>query len=200
MQYRVQRGFPMAIVMVAMAALLISSAARPQAADATSQRKVFSGTSVTHTTAMVFTIDAATNSVALIDEAGHVVDVVVGKDVGDVKKLEPGDKVSVTYTRALLLRADKAASSDIRKRVDTQMTIPASDGSTISVHRVEALATVAGIDRENRTLTLRGPTRTVTLQANSDRWLDGLKVGDAIRVDYAEATAIEMSRDGTPLR
>lgn len=188
------------VIALAMAALSVAPPARPESTDTADQRKIFSGTSETRTTADVFAIDVATNSVVLIDEAGHVVNVVVDKSVGDVKKLKVGDKVSVTYTRALLLRADRSASSTIRQRVDTQMTMPASGGSTTSVHRVQALATVVGIDRANRMLTLRGPTRTVILQANADSFLDGLKEGDSIRVDYAEATAVRILRDDAPLR
>jgi len=200
MRYLGRGGFLIGVAAFAMAASLASQTARPETADAVGPRKVFSGTGVTHTTAMVFAIDAPNNSVALLDEAGHVINVVVDKEVGDIKKLEPGDKVSVTYTRALLLRTDKAPSDAIRKRVDTQMTIPASGGAATSVHRVQALATVIGIDRENRTLTLRGPTRTVVLQANSDHWLDGLEVGDSVQVDYVEAAAVQILRDGAPLR
>ena len=188
-------------VAFATAAILMSPVARTEPGKTPAdQQKIFSGTGETHTTAIVFAIDAETNSVALLDEAGHVTNVIIDKNVGDVKKLKIGDKVSVTYTRALLLHADKSASSAIRERKDAQMIAPGSDGHTISVHRVWALATVVSIDRENRTVTIRDPTRTVILQASSERLLDGLEVGDAVRVDYAEATAVQISRDGAPLR
>jgi hypothetical protein len=68
------------------------------------------------------------------------------------------------------------------------------------MHRVEAVATVVQIDQSKRQLTLRGPTRTVVLQASSQGLLDGLKPGDSVRVDYVEATAVQIMRDGAPVR
>jgi hypothetical protein len=57
-----------------------------------------------------------------------------------------------------------------------------------------------GIDAAKRVVTLRGPTRTVTLVASSGLALGDLKVGDSIRADYIEATAVQVTRDGAPLR
>lgn len=160
----------------------------------------FSGTSVRHANAVVFDIDTGRNSMTLLVDNGEPVDVVVDPSIGDVGKLRLGDTVAVTFNRALLLRADKSNSSGIRERVDKGFTTGASLGSSLSMHRVEAVATIVQIDRDKRQLTLRGPTRTVVLQASSDGLLDGLKAGDSVRVDYVEATAVQITRDGEPVR
>jgi hypothetical protein len=160
----------------------------------------FSGTSVTHANAVVFAIDTGRNSMTLLIDNGEPVDVVVDPSIGDVSKLQLGDTVAVIFNRALLLRADKSNSSGIRERVDKGFTTGASLSSSLSMHRVEAVVTVVAIDREKRQLTLRGPTRTVVLQASSDGLLDGLEAGDSVRVDYVEATAVHITRDGAPVR
>ena len=160
----------------------------------------FSGTSVSHANAVVFAIDAGRNSMTLLVDHGEPVDVVVDPSVGDVGKLQLGDTVAVTFNRALLLRADKSNSTGIRERVDKGFTTGPSLGSSLAMHRVEAVVTVVRIDRNKRQLTLRGPTRTVVLQASSDGLLDGLKAGDSVRVDYVEATAVQITRDGAPVR
>jgi hypothetical protein len=160
----------------------------------------FSGTSVAHANAVVFAIDTSRNSMTLLEDNGEPVDVVVDPGVGDVGKLQLGDTVAVTFNRALLLRADKSNSSGIRERVDKGFTTGPSLGSSLSMHRVEAVATVVQIDQSKRQLTLRGPTRTVVLQASSQGLLDGLKPGDSVRVDYVEATAVQIMRDGAPVR
>lgn len=160
----------------------------------------FSGTNVTHVSAVVFDVDAAHNSVTLVEEHGEPFDVAVDRSLGNVRQLRPGDTVDITFSRALLLRADKSDASGIRRRVDKEVTTAASRGSSLSMHRVEATTTVVQIERGRHQLTLRGPTRTVTLQANSDKLLDGLRVGDSVRVDYVEATAVRILRNGVPLR
>ncbi|WP_459714252.1 hypothetical protein [Paraburkholderia sp. 2C] len=145
-------------------------------------------------------MDPKRNSVTLWEETGEPVEIVVDKALGPVKALQMGDKVEITYSRALLLRTSKSGADDIRKRVDSDVTSRASTGASMSMHRVEAVATVTNIDRDKRMLTLRGPDRSVTMQASSTRLLDGLRVGESLRVDYIEATAIHITRDGLPLR
>lgn len=162
--------------------------------------KRFSGTSVAHANAVVFAIDRGRNSMTLLEDNGEPVDVVVDPSIGDVGKLRLGDTVAVTFNRALLLRADKSNSSGIRERVDKGFTTGASLGESLTMHRVEAVVTVVQIDRGKRQLTLRGPTRTVVLQASSDGLLDGLEAGDSVRVDYVEATAVQITRHGAPVR
>ncbi len=187
------------LVVAASTVSLTPHRAWAQAANA-GQDGLFSGQTTKHTAATVVKIDPATNTVTVRDDSGALNDVVVDRAVGDVKKLRIGDRLDMTYTRALVLGAEKAASSSIRKRVDTQTITPAPGGSTTSTHRVQAVATVLGIDRVNRKLTLRGPTGTMTLQANDDRFLNGLNVGDNVRVDYLEATALQVMRDGAPVQ
>ncbi|ACC70275.1 hypothetical protein PPMP20_31925 [Paraburkholderia phymatum] len=165
-----------------------------------SESQQFSGTSVTRTRAIVFEIDAQRNSVTLVQENGEPVDVVVDRSVGDVTSLKTGDAVAITYSRALLLRAVTTSPNGIRERIDRGFSTAQSVGSSLEVHRVEAVATVEKIDYSKRQLTLRGPTRTVTLEASSGGLLNGLNVGDSVRVDFVEATAIRISRDGVPLQ
>ncbi|MBN3752211.1 copper-binding protein [Paraburkholderia sp. Tr-20389] len=171
-----------------------------QPPPALEQSRQFSGSSVTRARAIVFGIDALRNSVTLVQENGDPVDVVVDPSVGDVTSLKTGDAVAITYSRALLLRAVTTSSNGIRERIDSGFSTAQSVGSSLAVHRVEVVATVEKIDYTKRQLTLRGPTRTVTLEASSDGLLNGLNVGDSVRVDFVEATAIRISRDGVPLQ
>jgi hypothetical protein len=184
---------------LAIGAITPSSAGSGPASEA-GAAPIFSGKSLTRANAIVLGVDPQQNSITLWEDTGEPVVVMVDKSLGEVKKLRLGDKVEITYSRALLLRADKSGPDAIRKRVDSDVTSAASAGSSMSMHRVEAVATIASIDRDRRLITLRGPSRTVMLQASSARLLDRLKVGDSVHVDYVEATAIHITRDGMPLR
>ncbi|WP_225031347.1 hypothetical protein [Paraburkholderia sp. XV] len=171
----------------------------PKPTDST-QSTQFSGTSVVHTKAVIFGIDVERNSITLLQDSGDPVDVQVDRSVGDVSTLKTGDEVSITYRRALLIRAGKSPSNGIRERIDSGFSTAQSVASSLSMHRVQALVTVEQIDRAKHQLTLRGATDTVTLEASSDGLLNGLKVGDSVRVDFAEATAIQISHGGVPIR
>ncbi|MCC8400517.1 hypothetical protein LJ655_01180 [Paraburkholderia sp. MMS20-SJTN17] len=192
-------------LLTTVAALAIGAAPAYAAADGEAATKPapdneYSGASVAHANAVVFALDTGRNSMTLLEDNGEPVDVVVDPSVGDVGKLRLGDTVAVTFNRALLLRADKSNESGIRERVDREFTTGASLGSSLAMHRVEAVATVVQIDRDKRELTLRGLTRNVVLQASSDSLLDSLEAGDSVRVDYVEAIAVQITRDGVPLR
>ncbi len=186
------------IALVAGTGVTIDAAAQGYANDV-EQSKQFSGTSVTRTKAIVFGIDVKRNSITLLQESGEPIDVLVDPSVGDVSTLKTGDTVAITYSRALLIRAGKAPADGIRERIDSGFSTAQSLESSLSMHRVQAVATVEKIDRTNRLLTLRDSTRTLTLEASSEGLLNVLKVGDSVRVDFVEATAIRISPDAAPL-
>ena len=192
------RSFVCMIAMVTSTGATIDAAGQGRAPDA-EQSKQFSGISVTRTKAVIFGIDAPRNSITLLQENGEPVDVVVDPSVGDVNTLKTGDTVAITYSRALLLRAGNAAADGIRERIDSGFSTAQSVESSLSMHRVQAVATVEKIDQAKRLLTLRDPTRTLTLEASSEDLLNGLNIGDSVRVDFVEATAIRISRDAAPV-
>ncbi|WP_367949100.1 hypothetical protein [Paraburkholderia sp. NMBU_R16] len=200
MSRQVRRIGLIGLVILPAAMTFSAGAASAQEASVPGQPGLFSGTTATHTDAVIEKIDMATNTLTLRKQDGSLVDVVVDKTVGNVSRLHIGDHVAITYTRALILSAERAAEGAIRERLDTQTVTPASGGMTKTVHRVQAVATVLAIDRGRRLLTLRGPSGPMTLQAATDRFLEGLQVGENIRVDYIEGTALEVTRDGVPVR
>ncbi|GAB5094726.1 hypothetical protein P9250_11355 [Caballeronia sp. LP006] len=184
----------------ALVALACGSALPAAAQDAASEPQARAGAAVAQVQAHVVGIDPVTNSVALKGPAGRVVEVAVNPQVADVKKLKIGDTVNIEYRNAVLMRAVKAKPGAIRERVDTQATVPATNGVTAQARTVEILATIQHIDKKKREITLRGPTHTVTLAVAPDLSLDGLKSGDMVHAQFESATAIQVLRDGQPLR
>lgn len=158
------------------------------------------GAATAEVQARVVGIDTASNSVALQGSSGRVVDIAVNPEVGDVGKLQIGDTVHIKYENAVLIRATKVASNGIRERVDESATIPASNGSTATARRVKVLATVQKVDRAKRTITIRGPNKTETLQAGPDVSLKEIKTGDSVQAEFIEATAVLVTRNGAPIK
>jgi hypothetical protein len=155
---------------------------------------------ITETSARVVEINTHTNSVILRDADNRIAVVDVDPMVGDVKKLKLGDEVHVQYKGALLLSADKADTSGIRSRIENQSIAPESKGFSYQLRSVEIVATVVKVDRTKRQVTLRGPERTVTLQVAPDMSLDRIKTGESVHATYKAATAVEITRDGQPIR
>lgn len=155
---------------------------------------------VADTKATVIGIDTAANSVTLRGSAGRVAEIAVNPQVGNVGKLQIGDVLSIEYRNALLIHADKVKSDGIRERVDDTATVPVAGGATASAHRVQILGTLQTIDAKKRLITLRGPTQTYRFIAAPDVPLTGLKVGDSIHAEFESATAVQITRNGAPLK
>ncbi|WJF90512.1 copper-binding protein [Paraburkholderia bonniea] len=151
-------------------------------------------------TATVVGIDAISNSATVRGPRGNLMMVQINPEVGSVSKLQIGDTVNIAYRNALLIRADKVKSNGIRERIDTTVTTPASDGMTASAHSVQILATIQKLDVKHRTMTVRGATRTETFKVPDNISLKGLKVGDSVQAEFVSATAIQVERDGAPLK
>lgn len=151
-----------------------------------------------HVQATITGIDPSTRMVTLGGPHRDAT-VLVDKQVTNFDQLRVGDKVDVLYKNALLVTADKVAGSDtgVRKRVDTQTYRPASEAGGVSgfesSRRVEVLATVEKIDKKQRTVTLRGPWRTETLDYPPDFDAKHLKKGDTVHAVFVSAAAVRVT-------
>ncbi len=80
----------------------------------------------------------------------------------------------------------------------TKSKIPAGEGVELGDAYV-ITASVVGIDKKDRTLTLRGPQgNVVTVEVTDDvRNFDQIEVGDNVKVTYYEAVAVYIGEHGT---
>ncbi|SMG61494.1 hypothetical protein [Paraburkholderia susongensis] len=188
------------IALAVLAAMAGPAVAQQNAAAPASEPQAVGAVALLHVQARVVAIDSATNSVTLRGPRGGEDTFDVNPQAADVSKLHIGDIVNIAYKKAVLIGVDKLAPSGIRKRVDTQVTQPAANGVVASARRVEVVATVRKLDRKNRTITLRGPTRTETLDVSPDVALDQIKVGDSVRAVFVAAVAASVSRGGAEVK
>jgi ribosomal protein S17 len=61
---------------------------------------------------------------------------------------------------------------------------------------VTVRGTVEAVDTENKTVTLKGPKRSLTLEVKDPKKLEAIKVGDPVVAKYYEALAIEVKKPG----
>jgi Cu/Ag efflux protein CusF len=69
------------------------------------------------------------------------------------------------------------------------------EAAVVKVH-----GTVAAVDKENRTVTLKGPKgRTITLDVKDPSKLEVIKVGDPVVAAYVEAVAVQVKKPGAAM-
>ncbi|MGF6261093.1 Cu/Ag efflux protein CusF [Paraburkholderia youngii] len=197
--FGLMRAKAITVALAVLVAAAGSAFAQDNAASAPEQRAI-GAAALLHVQARVVAIDPATNSVTLRGPNGGDETFDVNPQAADVSKLHIGDIVTIAYKKALLVGVDKLAPSGIRQRIDTEVTQPAANGVVASARRVEVVATVRKIDRKQRTITLRGPSRTETLDVAPDIPLDKLKVGDSVRAVFVSAIAASVSRNGSDVK
>jgi Cu/Ag efflux protein CusF len=61
---------------------------------------------------------------------------------------------------------------------------------------VTVRGTVEAVDTEKKTVTLKGPKRSLTLQVRDPQKLEAIKVGDPVVARYYEALAMEVKKPG----
>src|SRR5262245_16435413 len=67
-----------------------------------------------------------------------------------------------------------------------------------AVRAGQVKGTVAAVDKDAKTVTLKGPKgRTVTLDVQDPQKLEMIKVGDPVVATYMEAVAFEIKKPGT---
>lgn len=177
--------------------ILCLAAVRPVFAQdvlASATQAVVAGAAPAHMKTQIIGIDRASRVLTLRGPEGNEVDIAVGPQVGNFDQLNVGDTVDVLYKNALLVTADKVTGADegIRKRVDTNVYVPASSGYE-AARQVEVQASVQHIDHKKHQITLRGAYRTVTLDVAANTDLKDVKVGDMVHAVFVSAYATHVT-------
>ncbi|APD11253.1 hypothetical protein UC34_11915 [Pandoraea vervacti] len=141
-------------------------------------------------------VDAKNRSIKVADDHGKPVTFLVGPDVRNFEQLRKGDKVIVAYERSVAISV--APGDGIRSRVLTEGADRAAPGekpAADAARNLKVVATVQRIDRKSNVITLRGPQRTVDVNVEDPKLLEGVKVGDSVTVNYTEAIAVAVTPD-----
>ncbi|MFX1674275.1 hypothetical protein PWR63_18745 [Paraburkholderia sp. A2WS-5] len=174
-----------------------ASAPQAQSALASATQNLVANTPPVHVQVKIVGIDRASRVITVRGPRGNEVQIALSQQVSNFDQLNVGDTVDVLYKNALLVTAEKVTGKDkgIRKRVDTNVYLPASSGYD-AARQVEVQATVQHINAKKREVTLRGAYQTVTLEATPDIDLKKLKVGDTIHAVFVSAYATQITPVG----
>jgi len=139
--------------------------------------------------AEVQTVNYLTREVTVKDDTGETTTVVCGPLVRNFNQINRGDKVAVQYqeTVTILAMSGGGGAPGRAESVDVAGAPLGQKPAGAIVQTGEVLADVVAINHQDRTVTLKGPLRTLTVQVDKAvKGLDRLKAGDKV---YVRATA-----------
>lgn len=153
-------------------------------------------TQIIQVTAKVIEVDYEGRSLVLDAGDGDTMALEVSEAAVNFKNIQLGDRVSTEYLESVALFATEPGlgeSTEIASAVAlaAEGEMPAG----VMADTLQVTAVVEAIDYEERSVTLRGPLRTVTMHVDeSATRFENIKQGDEVHFVYSEAIAISVSR------
>jgi len=141
-------------------------------------------------------IDKKNKSVVVVGAQGNEIVMQLGEEARNFKQIRVGDLVTLTYVQALVLELRKTDQKVAPQRTDSEQAVRAKKGEKPGgavEHTVHVIADVVAVDTKAKTVTLRGPHRTVELAVNDPEQLKEIKVGNQVEAVYTEAVALEVT-------
>jgi Cu/Ag efflux protein CusF len=186
--------FALAIVSLAAAPVFAQQSTKPagtSAPPAAHEHPAAGAVASATVRATVEAVDLKTREVTLRREDGEIVTLVVSEEARNLPQLQKGDVVTANYQVGLVVALGPPGKEPVRID-DTQAarTAPGQKPGGAIQQTVAVTATVVGVDTKARTVTLKGPKRTVELPVEQDVDLTKVKVGDQVGAVYQESFAL----------
>lgn len=146
-------------------------------------------------TATISAIDRASRIVVLKGPKGRELAMSAGPEVKNFEQLKVGDQVEAQYLEALALELHKGGGKPVAR------TEKAGGGSAekgqppgaMAGRKVTVVGDVINVDAATKTVTVRGPKRTIDLQVDDADQLRRIAKGDQIEATYVEAVAVAVT-------
>ena len=147
------------------------------------------------TVVTVVDVDRDARTVTVRGEKGHMTVINVPEQAQNLDQVRPGSRFKVQYMRSVALSLRKGsgiASSNQGTTVELAAKGDTPGGTVVSTHVVNAV--VEGVDRDTRSITLRGPEGgPFDLQVSEDvQAYNDVEIGDTVAVEYTEGLAMRM--------
>ena len=146
-------------------------------------------------TATITAIDAASRAITLKGPQGKDTTVVAGPDVKNFAQLKVGDTVDIGFIESLVLELKKGGGKPVAWTVK-EGAAGAKPGATpgaIAGRQVTVVGDVIAVDTAAKTVTVKGPQRTVELNVRDPEQLKLIAKGDQIEATFTEAVAIAVT-------
>jgi hypothetical protein len=145
-------------------------------------------------TATITAIDPATRDVTLKGPQGNEVTLTAGPEVKNFAALKVGDQVNVEYIEALSLELKKGGGMKVERteQAGAMGAKPGAQPAGVVGRQVTVVADVINVDAAKKTVTLKGPQRTVDLVVNDPEQLKLIAKGDQVQATYTQALAMKV--------
>ena len=145
--------------------------------------------------ATITKIDAKTREVTLKGPQGNEVTVEAGPEVKNFAKLKVGDTVDVQYVESLVLELKKGGGMPVERKEEQAMKSAKAGEKPGAVggRRVTVVGDVVNVDTAAKTVTVKGPKRTVDLHVEDPEQLKMIAKGDQVQATYTEAAALSVT-------
>lgn len=143
-------------------------------------------------TATITALDAATRDVTLKGPKGNEVTLTAGPEVKNFANMKVGDLVNVEYVEALTLQLKKGGGL-IVQRTEKAAAAGAKPGERpagVGGREITIVADVVAVNTAAKTITLKGPQRTVELSIPDPEQLKRIAKGDQVEATYTQAIAV----------
>jgi hypothetical protein len=186
------QSFIAGVAFVACAALSAAAAAQTGAAVAGKGPGVAGAAHTVSVTATITHIDKAKHEVTLKGPQGNEVTLQLSPDVKNFAQMKVGDTVTAEYVEALTLELKKGGKTVVSRGEKAGVTTakPGEKPAGVAGRHVKITAEVTALDPATRTVTLKGPHRTVDLHVDDPEQFKLINVGDHVEANYTEALAI----------
>lgn len=108
--------------------------------------------------------------------------------------------VGITAPTATVQAETRPGPNVFAQATTTEAAKAKGDGKVVDARVVTARGTVEAVDKEKKTVTLKGPKRSLTLEIRDPAKLEAIKVGDPVIAKYYEALVVRVVKpgEGTP--
>ncbi len=148
--------------------------------------------------AVVQKVNYQTREVTVKEDTGDVKTVVAGPLVRNFNQINPGDKVTLRYQESVTIigMSGVEARPARAETVDVAGAPLGQKPAGVIVRTGEAIAEVVDINHKDRTVTLKGPLRTVAVQVDKPgKTFKRLKAGDKVYLRSTAALAVAVTAE-----
>ena len=137
-------------------------------------------------TGTISAIDAEARMVTVKGDGGAEAQINVGPEAKNFGQLKVGDRVTMELTRALALELRKSSTAEISRQDEADKVgaqAGEAPGGAIGT-RTKIMAEVTAVNPESKTVTLKGPNRSIDLAVEDPAQLANIAIGDRVEATY----------------
>jgi len=169
----------------------------PASASTEVNVKAFGGrvTGAAELTATIESVDTTTRAVTLRTSDGQTLAFTAGPEVRNLAQMKAGDRLDLVIAEELsIIVTNTPGEPERTDSIDAARAAEGEKPGMVVVKRSSGAAIIDAIDYEKRTATLRGPHRTLTIEASAEaKHFHEAKVGDRVLLEHVQTILISVS-------